>query len=96
MEGKIVRAHVFIEGRVQGVFYRDWTVRAAQGLQLTGWVRNLADGRVEVIFEGSKGKVEEMIEKCEGGPKLAGVEHIDVSWEKATGEFESFEIFPTT
>lgn len=86
------RAHVFIEGRVQGVFYRDWTRRLAQGLRLTGWVRNLEDGRVEAVFEGSKKNAEEMIKKCKVGPRLAGVKHIDVSWEKATGEFKDFEI----
>lgn len=88
----MVRAHVFIEGRVQGVFYRDWTRRLAQGLQLTGWVRNLADGRVEAVFEGPKEKVEQMIEKCNEGPRLAGVKHIDTIWEEATGEFNNFEI----
>ncbi len=96
MEGKIVRAHVFIEGRVQGVFYRDWTLRQAQGLRLTGWVRNLADGRVEAVFEGPKEKIEKMIQKCRSGPMLAGVKHMDVSWEKATGEFEDFEILPNS
>jgi len=88
----MVRAHVFIEGRVQGVFYRSWTQGEAEKLELTGWVRNLADGRVEAVFEGSKEKVEDMIKKCKEGPQLAGVEHIDVNWEKATGESESFDV----
>ncbi len=87
-----VRAHVYIEGRVQGVFYRDWTRGLARGLGITGWVRNLEDGRVEALFEGSKGKVEEMIEKCKEGPRLAGVGHIDVIWEKATKEYRNFEV----
>lgn len=88
----MVRAHVFIKGQVQGVFYRAWTLRQAQGLRLTGWVRNLADGRVEAVFEGEKEGVEEMIAKCRQGPQLAGVDHIDVNWEKATGEFAEFDI----
>lgn len=92
MEGKVVRAHVFIEGRVQGISYRYWTLRQAQGLQLTGWVRNLDDGRVEAVFEGQKKEVEQMVKKCKRGPMLAGVKHIDVVWEDATGEFKNFEI----
>lgn len=87
-----VRAHVFIEGRVQGVFYRVWTRGEAEKLGLTGWVRNLADGRVEAVFEGPKESAEEMIEKCKQGPQIAGVKHLDVIWEDATGEFNNFEI----
>jgi len=92
MENRTVRAHVFIEGRVQGVFYRVWTREQARKLDLVGWIRNLEDGRVEAVFEGSRNKVEEMIKKCREGPRLAGTKHIDVSWEKATGEFAGFEI----
>ena len=90
-----VRAHVFIEGRVQGVFYRDWTRKTALGLGLTGWVRNLADGRVEAVFEAHKSDVEEMIEKCSKGTRISKVEHMDVNWEESTREFEGFEILPT-
>jgi acylphosphatase len=87
-----VRAHVFIKGKVQGVFYRDWTAQKARALGLTGWVKNLEDGRVETTFEGPKEKVSEMVEKCREGSVLAKVEHIDAIWETATGEFSSFEI----
>lgn len=106
MEARTIRAHVFIQGRVQGINYRWWTSRTAQGLQLTGWVRNLEDGRVEAVFEGPKKKVEAMINKCKRGPMLSRVDHIDVIWEKATrrrqgyggqaGEFSGFEILPTS
>lgn len=92
MEDKKVRAHVFIEGMVQGINYRWWTLRQAQSLNLVGWVKNLADGRVEAIFEGPRNIVEEMVKKCHQGPRLAGVKHIDINWEKATGEFSAFEI----
>ena len=95
MAAKIVRAHVFIEGRVQGISYRYWARKTAKSMGLTGWVRNLADGRVEAVFEGTKGEVENMIEKCRKGPMLAGVKHLDVVWEEASGEFERFEILPT-
>jgi len=91
-----------MEGRVQGVFYRDWTRNSAKELGLTGWVKNLEDGRVEAIFEGEKGKVKKMLEYCKKGSKLASVEHMDIIWEKATrrrqgydgqaGEFEGFAI----
>lgn len=87
-----IRAHLFIEGRVQGVFFRVWTRNTAESLGLTGWVKNLANGRVEAVIEGSKDKVEEMIEKCGEGSRIAKVEHLDVIWEKATGEFDTFEI----
>ena len=87
-----VRTHVYIEGRVQGVFYREWTVRAAQGLRLKGWVRNMADGRVEAVFEGPKKTAEEMVKMCKKGPSRANVTHIDVVWEEARGEFTHFVV----
>lgn len=74
------------------MFYRLWTQKTAQSLGLTGWARNLEDGRVEAVFEGEKAAVEEMIDKCREGSRSAGVEHIDVNLEKATGEFSSFEV----
>lgn len=88
----LVRAHVHISGQVQGVFYRAWTLRQAQGLGLTGWVRNLADGRVEVAAEGEKEKVNQLIELIKEGSPAAQVSHIDVNWEEATREFKEFEI----
>lgn len=87
-----IRAHVYVQGRVQGVFYRDWTLRQARALGLTGWVKNLSDGKVEAIFEGSKDAVEQIIGKCKEGPKLAKVEHVDVIWESPTSEFSSFGV----
>lgn len=88
----MIRAHVFIEGRVQGIFYRVWTQQQAKSLGLSGWARNLADGRVEAIFEGPKARVEEMVKKCHKGPGSAGVENVNVNWEKVTGKFDGFEI----
>jgi len=86
------RAHVFIKGEVQGVFYRVWVRTQAEGLGLTGWIKNLTDGRVEAVFEGSKDKVEEIISKCKIGPSVAGVKQVDIKWEKATKEYAGFEI----
>lgn len=88
----MVRAHIFISGWVQGVGFRYWTRSSAQKLGLTGWVRNLPDGRVEAVFEGAGEKVEEMIEKCRQGPQWAGDNKIEVEWEKASEEFSEFEI----
>ncbi len=86
------RAHILIEGRVQGVSFRWWTVRSASKLGLTGWVKNLDDDRVEAVFEGLKDNVKKMVDKCNKGSWAAKVTHLDVSWEKATGEFKNFEI----
>ncbi|MEM3588072.1 MAG: acylphosphatase [Candidatus Jordarchaeaceae archaeon] len=87
-----VRAHVFVSGRVQGVFFRDHTKNAADRLGVSGWVKNLSDGRVEAVFEGEKDKVEEMIQICKRGPPLAKVTDIKVTFEEYTGEFKNFSI----
>lgn len=92
MENKIARVHLYIEGRVQGVFYRSWASGLAYKLGLTGWVKNLPDGRVEAVFEGPKQKVKEMIEKCKKGSRFSEVSHIDEDWSNASGEFKGFEI----
>lgn len=90
-----VRAHIYVSGRVQGVFFRDHTHRWASSLGLTGWVRNLWDGRVEVLVEGEKDKVEKLIVKIRQGPPLAHVEDVEVSWEEYRGEFQDFHITRT-
>ena len=68
--------HVIISGRVQGVWYRAWTQKAALGLGLSGWVRNRLDGTVEAVFSGAPEQVEAMIAKCRKGPPLAKVKDI--------------------
>lgn len=88
----LTRAHIVILGRVQGVFYRMWMQEEAGKLELKGWVKNTNDGKVEAVFEGPEGKIKQMIEKCKEGSRFAKVTNIDVKWEKATGEFDSFEI----
>lgn len=87
----ITRAHVFISGRVQGVFFRAYTQKEAEALGLSGWVRNLPDGRVEAVFEGEKTAVNEMIAWCWEGSPSASVTKVDVSWEKSEG-LGGFEI----
>ncbi len=86
-----IRAHVFISGRVQGVGYRYSTVDKANELGLSGWVRNLPDGRVEAVFEGTKAAVEEMIKWCHQGPRGAVVKDVAVEYEAPEG-LPGFEI----
>ncbi|MGN8215177.1 MULTISPECIES: acylphosphatase [Halococcus] len=85
------RAHVFVSGTVQGVYYRASTRDAAREEGVDGWVRNLDDGRVEAVFEGEADAVESMVEWCHTGSDAASVEDVDVEY--ADPEDESgFEI----
>jgi acylphosphatase len=81
-QSKIIRAHVFVSGIVQGVGYRYSTVKQARSLGLNGWVRNLDDGRVEAVFEGETTLVEQMIQWCRQGPSAAVVEDVAVEISK--------------
>jgi acylphosphatase len=86
------RVHLFIEGRVQGVFYRAFTRDVAYKLGLNGWVRNLYDGRVEAIFEGERVTIEQAIKKCSIGPPGASVTDIKVKWETFIGDLKGFVV----
>lgn len=86
------RAHVIISGRVQGVFFRANTQRAAARHGVTGWVRNLPDGTVEAVFEGSGDSVDAVVEWCRTGDPPSRVDHVAVSREPCTGAFDGFEI----
>ncbi len=88
----VVRAHVYISGIVQGVFFRANTLKVAKKLGLKGFVRNLPDGRVEAVFEGEEEAVKKAIEWCRRGPSLARVDKVEVIWEEPKGEFEDFYI----
>ena len=90
--GQKVRAEIIVSGKVQGVFYRERTRQKAEKLGITGWVKNLGDGRVEAIFEGEKEKVEEMVDWARSGPIWAKVDGLDLVWEDYKGEFQNFEI----
>ena len=91
-EDKNIRVHVYISGRVQGVSFRWYTQRKAQSLALTGWVRNLWDGRVEAVFEGPEAAVREAVAWCHRGERPAHVEDVEVSYKDPTGEFRGFRI----
>jgi acylphosphatase len=86
------RAHVFVNGRVHGVFFRQATKQKAEMFRVTGWVRNLSDGRVEAVFEGKEEDVKALTEFCRRGPSGAKVTGVDLTWENYTGEFDSFRI----
>ena len=81
-----VRVHVFVEGKVQGVWFRDSAWQEAKGLGLTGWVRNLQDGRVEAVYEGTRKAVEEMLAWTNRGPERADVTRLEILDEEPRGE----------
>jgi acylphosphatase len=87
-----IRLHLIIEGRVQGVFFRDSTRRQAQSLGVTGWVRNLRNGNVEVVAEGPEDRVRPFADWCRRGPSAARVERVQEDQEAWTGEFDSFDV----
>ncbi len=89
---KQVRAHAIISGRVQGVFFRAETQRAAEGFGVFGWVRNKRDGTVEAVFEGRQSDVDAMLSWCRQGPRMARVDKVDVNWQDYAGEFDRFDI----
>jgi len=91
-----IRAHLFISGMVQGVFFRVEVRKEAKMRSIFGWIRNVSDGRVESIFEGEKENVGKLITYCKRGPQGAKVTNIDVTWEEYIGKFKSFEIRKTT
>jgi len=82
-----------IQGRVQGVGYRDWAERQATSLGLKGYVRNRRDGTVELLLSGPEEKVEQMLALCREGPRLAQVTEMNVA--PATWEGEGFDVLPT-
>jgi acylphosphatase len=87
-----IRVHVLIEGLVQGVFFRAETRTVARQHTLTGWVRNLPDGRVEALFEGEEEAVEKAVQWCRQGPPHALVTNVTIKREPYTGEFDTFAI----
>jgi len=95
METKIEdrsRVHLLIEGRVQGVFFRASAQAEAHRLRVAGWVRNCPDGSVEIVAEGKRKDIDDLIAWCRHGPRGAEVWNVEIRWEEFTGEFSAFRI----
>ena len=88
----IARAHIVVTGYVQGVFYRHTTAQRARARGLTGWVRNLPDGRVEAVLEGEESDVRDVVEWCRSGPAHATVEDVEIEWQAALSDSSDFRI----
>lgn len=86
------RAHIYVSGKVQGVFFRARTMERAVRLGVTGWVRNLPDERVEAVFEGEEEPVKALVEFCKKGPRNAVIAKFDLMWEPFLGEFKDFKV----
>ena len=86
------RVHVIVRGRVQGVYFRASTRDRARRLGLSGWVRNCSDGSVELLVEGEKATLEQLVTWCHRGPPGAVVTDLNVEWQEATEEFVGFEV----
>ncbi|MCX7924226.1 MAG: acylphosphatase [Fimbriimonadales bacterium] len=81
-----------VYGAVQGVGYRAFALSEARRLGLSGYVRNCADGSVEVVAEGEEEKLQSFLERLQRGPSASHVDYVDSVYSKAKGEFESFTI----
>lgn len=84
--------HIFVEGRVQGVCFRYYTRQEAVKLGLSGWVRNLSDGRVEVLAEGEEDLLRMLLDFCKHGPSHAHVSHMEYDFSESSGNFSGFSI----
>jgi acylphosphatase len=92
MDQGIIRLHVLIDGRVQGVGFRYFVLEKANLLKIGGWVRNTSDGQVEVTAEGNKDSLDKLFNYLKRGPNMAYVTDIQQTWLPATGEFVGFNI----
>ena len=92
MTAESVRVHALVRGVVQGVGFRYFVLRAARGAALTGFVRNLRDGSVEIVAEGPREALEQFIRVIGEGPGRGLVRDVQLAWTESTGEFESFEV----
>lgn len=85
------QVRILVSGRVQGVFFRSRTKDVADKLGVTGWVRNLPDGRVEVLAAGEKHLLDQLISWCKKGPIFAEVRKVKVDWQAPKEFFDNFE-----
>ena len=88
----LCQAHIFISGKVQGVFYRASCQDVAVRYGLNGWVRNLPTGQVEVLVQGNKENLEKFIEWCKKGPPSARVIDVNINWENVSEIFNGFGV----
>jgi acylphosphatase len=95
MEENKVRLHAILNGRVQGVGFRYFVRQQAEELDLAGWVRNLRTGGVELVAEGERATLEELVAALRHGPPGARVDDVNLDWTSATGEFHSFTVVAT-
>lgn len=92
MENELIRVHIFVTGRVQGVGFRAFTAHSAGYIGAAGWVRNVGLDSVEVLAEGTRQQVEKLVSVVKTGPRSSRVDEIRVEEEPASGEFLEFEI----
>jgi len=88
----MVGAKIIVTGRVQGVCFLDYTQKWASSLGLTGWVKNLSDGRVEAQVNGDEDNIRKLIKKIKKGTSMARVDITDIEWSESKGEFSDFKI----
>ena len=86
------RARILVHGRVQGVFFRDHTQKWASSLGVCGWVKNLVSGQVEILAEGEKNRIEDLIGLVRKGPPLSRVENLEIEWASYKGNYNDFRI----
>jgi acylphosphatase len=89
------RCHGFVTGVVQGVGFRYFVVDAAADVGAVGWVRNLRDGRVEFVAEGSHVGLQKLLAQVRRGPRAGRVDRVDETWEQPVGEYRGFHLQPT-
>lgn len=87
--------HALVDGHVQGVGYRYFVKNTADALALTGWVRNKWDGRVEVLAEGPREALEQLLEKLRRGPSSAFVSDVKIDWNPSSGAYTRFNVAPS-
>jgi acylphosphatase len=96
MTEELQRLQAFVRGRVQGVGFRYFVRTAAQSLGVVGWVRNLRDGRVELVAEGRLAQLQDLLKQVSKGPSASQVTDIEESWGTASGEFQDFGVKAST
>ena len=92
MQNDIQAVHVQVFGRVQLVMFRDFVQRKARGLRLKGWVKNREDGSVELIAQGDRPSLEQLVAHVHKGSLLSRVDRVEVDWQEPRGPFDGFAI----